>query len=383
MPSGLRRAALVSSVLGGLLLVAAALTDLDRFLANWLVLFVFVLSAGLGALFLVALEYTINARWSVPFRRISEHLAALVPVSLVLAVPVLLGMHQLYEWTHAEVVAGDPVLARKTAYLNVPFFLGRLGACFLLWLLFYWLFVGLSRRQDETGDQGLTWRGIRLGPPFLIVFGITMSFAAIDLLMSLAPHWFSTIFGPCVAIGAVVAGLALTTLVSVLLRMKGLLPDAVGPDHFYNLGGLLFGLNTLWAYMAFAQFLLIWYGNLPGEMAWYLERYEGGWFTVSLLMIVVHFVVPFLALLSRSAKMDLKRLRWVSIWILAARGLDLYWIVLPSVPHLRGGPFSWMDLGFPLVALGLGLFVWLWRTARAPLVAVGDPRLDAGLAFHL
>ena len=383
MPRKLRRIGAIALALGVLLVVPAALVDLDRFLANWLVLFVFVLNAGMGALFLVALEYTVNARWSVPFRRICEHLAGLVPASLILVIPVLLGLHHLYEWTHVEVVAGDPILARKAAYLNIPFFLGRLAMYFLVWLLFYRLFVSLSLEQDRTGDQKLTWRGIRLGPVFMIVFAITMSFAAIDLLMSLSPHWFSSIFGPYVALGSVVAGLALITLVSAQLKMKELLPEAIGPDHFYNLGALLLGLNTLWVYMAFAQFLLIWYSNLPVELAWFVRRQEGGWLLLSLSLIVIHFVVPFLALLSRSAKMDLQRLRWVSIWILAAHGLHLYWIVLPSVPHLRGGPFSWMDLGFPLVALGLGIFVWLWRTSRAPLVAARDPRLEAGLGFHL
>ena len=383
MPDGLRRKAGVVLAIGVVLVAAAGILDPVRFMANWLVLFVFVLTVGLGCLFVVALEYTVNARWSVPFRRVSEHLAALVPVSLVLAVPVLIGMHHLYEWTHVEVVAADPVLAGKASYLNVPFFVGRLAAYYLVWLLFYRLFVGGSLRQDRTGDERMTRRFIRLGPPFMILFAFTVSFAAIDLLMSLSPHWFSSIFGPTIAVSAVVGGLALTTLAAVLLKMNGMLPDRVGPDHFYNLGALLFGLNTLRAYMAYSQFLLIWYSNLPAEWVWYAVRQEGGWYAVSVSMIVIQFFVPFIALLSRSAKMDLSRLRWVSIWVLAAYALDLYWIVLPSVPHLEGGPFSWMELGFPFLAVGIGLFVWIRRASRGPLLATRDPRLEAGLAFHL
>ena len=381
MPEGLNRTATVTLIIGALLLLPSLFLDIHRTLANWLVFFVFMLTLGMGALFLVALEYTVNARWSVPFRRISEHLAGLVPLSLVLAVPVLLGMHHLYEWTHADVVANDPVLMKKAAYLNIPFFVIRLAAYFLIWLLFYRLFIGASRKQDHTGDEDLTRQGIKLAPPFMILFAFTMSFAGIDLMMSLTPHWFSSIFGPYVAVSAVVGGLALTTLVSVLLKMRRMLPDSVGPDHFYNLGALLFGMNTFRAYLAFSQFLLIWYANLPAEMAWYTMRQTGGWLAVSVLMIPIQFVVPFLALLSRPAKMDLNRLRWVSIWVLAAHLLDLYWIVLPGIPHLH--PLSWMDLWMPFAAVGLGLLVWRRQAARAPLVAARDPRLESGLAFHL
>lgn len=383
MPRNLRLAAIILGALGALLLVPAAVLDIHRFLADWLVLFTFVLTVGMGSLFLVALEFTVNARWSVPFRRISEHLSALILASLVLAIPVLLGLHALYEWTHADLVAADPILQRKSAYLNVPFFVARLAAYFLLWLLSYRMLVGGSLKQDSTGDAKHTRRAIRLAPPFMVLFAITMSFAGIDLLMSLSPHWYSTVFGPYVAIGSVVGGLAATTLVAVLLKMRRMLPEAVRPDHFYNLGALLFALNTFWSYLAFAQFLLIWYGNVPAEMAFYRSRYENGWMLASFLLIIVHFAVPFLALLSRSAKMNLRRLRWVSIWLLAGHALDLYWIVLPSVPRVEGGPFSWMDVGFPLLGIAVGIFVWLWRSSRAPLVAVGDPRLEAGLAFHL
>jgi len=383
MPESLGRTAALVLAAGVVLLIPSALLDVKRFLANWLVLYVFMLTAGMGSLFLVALEYTVNARWSVPFRRVSEHLSGLVPVSLALAVPVLMGMHHLYEWTHTEVVASDPILVKKASYLNLRFFLVRTGVCFLVWLVFYRLFVRASLRQDQTGDASLTWRGIRLAPAFLILFALTLSFAGIDLLMSLSPHWFSSIFGPYVAMSAVVAGIALTTLVSVQLKVKRMLPEAVSADHFYNLGALLFGMLTFRAYMAFSQFLLIWYGNMPAEMAWYNARQAQGWMPLSVAMILVQFVVPFLALLSRPAKMDLCRLRWVSIWVLGAHALDLYWIVLPSVPHLHGGPLSWLDLWMPFVAVGLGILVWIWRASQAPLVPVRDPRLESGLAFHL
>lgn len=383
MPRSLRQTAIAVLVVGHLLVAACALADLDRFFANWLVLFVFAATIGMGALFLVALEYVVNARWSIPFRRLSEHLAGLIPVSLLLAIPVFLGMHHLYEWTHADVVAADPILAKKTAYLNIPFFAARFVLYYLIWLLFYRLFTRLSQEQDRTGDEALTWRGIKLAPPFIILFAFTMSFAAIDWMMSITPHWFSTMFGPSAAVGGIVGGLALLTLVSAQLKIQGMLPQRIGPDHFYNLGALLFGLNTLWTYMSFSEFMLIWYSNLPVEMTWYLQRQEHGWSLVTLLLVFCRFVIPFLALLSRPSKMNLNRLRWVSILLLATYGLHLYWVVLPGLPHLHGGPFSWMDLGFPLAAIGYGLFAWIWRSSRAALVAARDPRLESGLSFHL
>lgn len=383
MPDNLRKVAIAATAAGALLLVPAAILDVQRFLANWLVLAFFVLTVGIGSLFLVALEFAVNARWSVPFRRISENFSALILVSIVLLVPVFLGVDSLYEWTHEDVVAADPILQKKAGYLNVPFFLLRIAGYFLIWLLFYKLFVLDSRRQDATGDERYTRRSIKLAPPFMILYAVTISLAAIDLLMSLAPHWYSSMFGPYVGIGAVVAGLAASTLAAVLLKMNRLFPDSIGRDHFYSFGALLFAMNTFWAYLGFAQFMLIWYGNIPVEMAFYRARSVGGWEIVSALLIIGHFFVPFFALLARSAKMDLRRLRWVAVWLLVMHWLDLYWIVLPSIPHLSGGPFSWTDLGFPLVALGLGIVVWLWRSSRAPLIPVGDPRLEAGLAFHL
>jgi hypothetical protein len=378
----IRHTAIAGLGIGLLLVVACAWVDTLRFLANWLVLFVFILTTGLGALFLVALEYTVKATWSVPFRRIAENLSVLIPISTVLALPMVLNIQQLYQWSHADALAADPRLAAKLAYLNTPFFLARLGAYYLVWLLFYLLFTRLSRRQDATGDAKMTRRGMLLGPPFLILFVVTLSFASIDWIMSLTPRWSSTMFGPCVAVSAIVSGLALTTLISAQLGLSGRLPGRVAPDHYYNLGALLFGLNTLWAYMAYSEYLLIWYGNLPAEWVWYGSRLQHGWGWISGAMILVRFAVPLVALLSRAAKMDPGRLRWISAWILVSHGLYLYWLVLPSV-SLDSGPLVWLDAGFPVLALGILAAAWLWGSRRNGLIPRRDPRLETGLAFHL
>jgi hypothetical protein len=382
MPPGLRRVAIGALSAGLVLAAVAALLDPARFYANWLVLALFVLTLGTGSLFFVAFEFVVNASWSVVFRRIAEHLAALVAVGLVALVPALVGMHHLWEWTNPAAVAASELLQRKTPYLNLPFFALRLVAYGALWLLFYRLLVGASFRQDQSRDAAVTRRAYRLSPVFMVVFGVTMTFAAIDLLMSLTPEWFSSLFGPYIGVKAMVAGVAVTTFAAASLKIHGLLPSRVGSAHFYGLGALLFALNTLAAYMAFAQFLLIWYGALPHETIWYAPREAGLWLAIFIVLVIAHFVVPFAALLSRPAKSNLRRLRWVSAWILVAHGLELYWIVLPSVPGLDGGPIWWPEIGFPLAALGAALLVWLRRTSRAALLPVGDPRLERALDYR-
>jgi len=372
----------VAGAVATALLAASVLSDATRFLTDSLVLFIFILTLGLGSLFLVTLEHTVNATWSIPFRRISENLATLIPVSLVLSLPVLIGLGRLYEWTHSELVASDPILAGKSAYLNIPFFLVRFALFFCVWMAGYRMLVGRSRRQDRELQPNFTEQLSKFSPVFMILLVITITFAAFDWVMSLVPHWYSSIFGIYLLASCMVAGVALTTFVSVQVKMKGALPPEVGPDHFYNLGGLLFAFNTVWAYIAFAQFLLIWYGNLPQETIWYAMRTGNGWWAVSWLLIISHFIVPFVALLPRSAKTNLKRLRWVSAWVLAAHGLDIYWLIAPSV-RTTSAPFGWQELWLPFAATAIGVMTWRWVARQAALIPVSDPRLESALHFHL
>ncbi|RPJ87170.1 MAG: quinol:cytochrome C oxidoreductase [Acidobacteria bacterium] len=363
-----------------LLLATGIWADWTRVLGNSLVLFIFILTLGLGSLFLVTLEYTVNATWSVPFRRISENLAALVPASLILALPMLLGVERLYEWMHPS--PGDAVLAGKSGYLNLPFFMIRFALFFTAWIVGYRILVIGSRRQDQSAGSGFSLTASRFSPVFMILLVITITFAAFDWIMSLVPHWYSSIFGIYLLVSCMVAGVALTTFVAVLLKLKRYLPAEIDSDHFYNLGALLFALNTAWAYIAFAQFLLIWYANLPGETIWYAARARNGWGIVSWLLILAHFLVPFVALLNRSAKTDLKRLRWVSLWVLGAHGLDMYWLITPSI-RTSGSPFSWQELWLPFAAAAVLLATWRWAATRAALIPVSDPKLESSLHFHL
>ncbi len=366
--------------LGVAVFLAAYALDGRRAAFDNVILFLFVTSLATGALLLIALEHIAGAVWSTPMRRIIEFLAGLTPLLPLIGLPLLFQMHELFHWTHVEAVAGDALLQEKSPYLNVPFFIFRFAGVCLLWILFFWLFTRNSLKQDSTGDQKLTTRNIRLAAVFLPVFAITLTVTAIDWGMSLEPHWYSTIFGVYYFSGAALAGVAVATLAVVLLMEAGYLPQ-LRKDHLYSLGALLFAFVNFWAYIAFSQFLLVWYANLPEETFWFMHRWEHGWQVVSIALIVVQFAVPYFALLPQEAKMDVKRLKIMAIWILAARLLDLYWVVMPSFGETI--TLGWQELGIPLVAAGLGIVLLGWKMQRENLIPVGDPKLARGLEFRM
>jgi hypothetical protein len=352
---------------------------MERFWANWLLWFLFLLSIGLGSLFIVAIEHLVGARWSVPLRRAAERLSGFVLVSIPLALVALGSLPVLYPWTQPE-AAHNPFVAGKAGWLNIPFFSARVVGCLVVWAVSYWILVGGSLRQDKTRDPAITVRGRRFAPIFMVLFGLTVTLVGFDWISSLEPEWYSDVFGVYVFAGLFLSGLAATALLVLHLMARGRLPG-VGPDHIYNLGGFLFAFTVFWSYIGFAQYLLMWYANLPEEIFWYKDRVEGPWLWIVLLLAVVHFLIPFFVLIPRRAKQDPRRLAWVAWLVLFAHLLDLYWLIFPV---LGIGPvFSWMEALFAVVALGLG-FLWVrWSLGQGEDMPVGDPFLEEGLAFHL
>jgi hypothetical protein len=342
--------------------------------------FLFLTSIGVGALFLVALEYIAGAVWSVPMRRVNEFLAALIPLAALMALPLFFHLSDLYQWVNAETVARDAVLKAKEPYLNVAFFTIRFTVIFGLWTLFFYLFTRNSQKQDFDRDQKYTKYNISLAAAFIPIFAIGVTVVAIDWAMSLEPHWYSTIYGVYYFSGTVLAGVAAATYSIVKLHEHGYYPQ-LRRDHFYSLGTLMFVFVNFWAYIAFSQFLLVWYANLPEETYWFIARWKNGWEYISILLIVVHFAVPYFALLSQDSKMDLKRLKFMSIWVLAAHLLDLYWLVMPSFSV--SPVLSWMEMSFPLLIIGLVILTFAWNMKRQNLMPVGDPKLERGLTFRL
>lgn len=384
LPAGLSKIGYALFAIGLVLGALAFFTDPSRALFNYLVSFMMILSIGLGCLFLIALEYVAGADWSTPFRRIPEFFAGLLPVLLILVIPLLIGNHTLFHWTHTEVVAEDEILSGKAPYLNFSFFLIRTFVFLGIWILFYLAFIKNSRKQDETKDQNLTTKNIRLGAIFIPVFALSITFAAVDWLMSLEPHWFSTIFGVYYFSGTVIASLAAVTLAVVLMKEKGFFNPWITNDHLYSLGALMFAFVNFWAYIAFSQYLLIWYADLPEETFWFLTRWEGAWAAFSILLVIIHFVVPYAALLSQPSKMDPKRLKFIAVWLLFAHLFDLFWLIMPNMESMKAGyVFSWIDLVFPIAAVGIVIIVFNFAARKANHIPIGDPKLKRGIGFHL
>jgi hypothetical protein len=370
----------VAALVGIAGVVAAfLLSSRERFWANWILWFLFLLTIGLGSLFLVALEHVVGARWSVPLRRVPERLSSLAllmgPASLI----ALFSLRFLYPWTKSESLK-DPVIAGKVSWLNIQSFSLRVILCALLWAFAYRILVSGSLGQDRKGDPRFNLRARRFAPLFMVIFGITITIAAFDWISSLEPAWYSDIFGVYVFAGTFLAGLAATTLALLYLKNRGRLQE-IGPDHMYNLGGFLFAFTVFWSYIGFAQYLLMWYANMPEEVFWYKERLQGAWGPLLLILAVFHFLIPFFILIPRDSKSDPRFLFWTSVIVLFSHWLDLYWMIFPVLR--RGLLFGWPELAFGFLFVSGGL-VWIrYVMNRGADMPVRDPLLREGLEFRL
>ena len=352
-----------------------------QFFFSWLVSFLFFLSLALGGLFFVLIQYASQGGWGIVLRRIGETIFVTLPVMAALFLPVLLGLHDLYSWTVPGAAEHDALLRWKAPYLNVPFFLIRAAVYFGSWSFIALLYYRGSRGQDATGDPGVSARLRRLAGPSIIVLALTQTFASFDWIMSLTPHWYSTIFGVYFFAGSFVGFIALLSVVVVAMRGAGLLDTVISAEHLHDVGKFLFAFTAFWAYIAFSQFFLMWYGNLPEETIWFKTRMEGSWLQVSLFLMAGHFVAPFFYLMGRTVKRNGTTLAVGGAWVLAMHFVDLYWQVMPTL-HPEGFRPSVLDVA-ALVTVG-GCFVaavsWLMR--RQALVPLRDPRLAESLAFE-
>ncbi len=379
IPEGLARLqsrALMVGAAGLLLCGVGLLLDPVRLLQSYLVAWLYWSGLALGALAVVLLQFLSGGAWGMIIRRILEAATRTLPLLTLLFLPLLLGMETLYPWARPDEVAADPILQHKAAYLNVPFFLARNAAYFGIWLVLAWLVNRWSAEQDAAGsDLGRIRRFQVVSAPGLILYVLTMTFASVDWVMSLEPHWFSTIYGPLHMAGHALGGLALGITVLVLLRSKPPLSQVVRADHLHDLGKLLLAFVMVWAYFSFSQYLIIWAGNLPEEIPWYLRRLQGGWQWMGLALLLAHFVLPFFLLLSRGLKRSSPLLGRVAVLVLVMHYVDVYWLTVPAFGE--GGPLRphWLDLA---AAAGVGgLWVaWFARHLRMrPLLPLGDPTL--------
>lgn len=368
--------------IGLLILILAFLTDRRRAMFDYLWIFVFMVSIGVGSLALVSLEYIAGATWSTPFRRISEFFSAITPFLVILAIPLLFGLEDIFLWTNRELVSHDEILLHQAPYLNVTGLIIRTAVILTIWILFYFLITRSSEKQDINGDIKYTKRNNIFSALFTPLFLLTATVIAVDWIMSLEPHWHSTIFGAYYFAGTAVGAISATTLAAVYLKESGYMDDRITKQHFYSLGAWMFAFNMFWAYIAFSQYLLIWYADLPDETSWLQYRWNGSWKYISIATIFIHFVIPFLVLISRGVKTNLKVLKVMSIWLLAAHALDLYWLVMP-MSSLDGAPIGWQELCFPFIVTGLAIIVFKLKADRTNLIPVKDPKLESGFNFKL
>jgi hypothetical protein len=376
-----------SRLLRGTLVATGAIVLLGIFVAPdrvWpsvLVSTMYFVGLSLAGMLFLAFHYVTTAGWSVSIKRVAEAMASTLPAAAGLVGFMLCGMGVLYEWTHSEIVAGDPILMGKSGWLNAPFFIGRAGIVLAVWLLFYWALIRSSRRQDATGGLAINHKCTALSAGFLVAFAITFSVASFDWLMSLQPHWYSTIFAVYNFAGSFVSGLAVITIAAIVLRRQGTLAGIVTRHHLHDLGKLLMGFTTFWIYIWFSQYMLIWYGNLPEEVTYYTWRHDGAWAVLSTANLLANWAIPFLVLLPRPAKSDESRLLRICALLLVGRWLDLYLMVQPVFE--KHAPVLGLWEIATLVGAAALFMVFLRRgLAATNLVPRGDPYLQESLQHH-
>ncbi len=383
----------VPLVLGVILLggtMAGAATNAKQFYFSYLVGWSFCLTITLGCLFFVLVQHLTKARWSAVVRRVPEALIWAFPMLAVLGIPVVLGMHDLYHWTHAELFDPaspkyDALVAGKEPYLNTPFFLARVLFYFVAWTFIAYRLYALSLKQDLAPTPDIPARFRKVSAIGLVLFALTVSFAGFDLIMSVDPHWFSTIFGVYIFAGSFLSALALMILVlSLLQRTGGMLEGVVTVEHFQDLGKFMFGFTVFWAYIAFSQYMLYWYGNIPEETIWYRHRLEHGWEYHSAVLLVMHFIIPFIVLLPRWTKRILPLLTFMAVYMLIMHWFDLHWLIMPVLDLQLNGHagFHWMDFTAFIGLFALLFGTLMYRLSRHSLVPQNDPYLAESLRFH-
>ena len=373
-----RRAWLVGAA-GVVLALLGVWLNLAQFFRAYLVAYLFWSGLSLGCLALLMLHHVVGGAWGAMIRRLLEAGTRTLPLMVVLFVPLLYGLTTLYSWARPEVVAHDVLLQHKSAYLNVPFFLQRAAAYFAIWLIVMFFLNHWSRQQERVAgapQERHVQRRLRLlSAPGLMLYVLTVTFAAVDWVMSLEPHWYSTLYGVVILVGQMLAALALAIVLITQLAEVPPVSTVLTPQHLHDLGNLLLAFVMLWAYIGFSQFLIIWSGNLPEEVPWYIHRTQGGWEWLGRLVLLLHFGLPFVVLLSRTSKRRAQVLGRLAAGLLGMHLLELFWLVLPAFSPSTL-VIHWLDVGLPIGMGGLWMAVFVWQLQRRSLLPLHDPRLQ-------
>ena len=375
--SDFQKRALIVGIVFSVAFIAGAFFNARQFFHSYLIGWTFWTGIAVGSLALLMLQHMTGGGWGLVIRRVLEAATRTLPVMAILFLPVILGAHSIYEWTDHEEVAQHPVVQLKTPYLNLPFFTVRAVIYFAVWIALMFFLNKWSLAQDRTADNRYTKNMRVLSGPGMVALIFTVTFASIDWYMSLEPEWFSTIYG-----FIFVAAWSLSALAFVIAVMAWLAGDEpmrriVAPLHFHDLGKLLLALVMLWSYFAFSQYLIIWSGNLPEEITYYLSRIYGGWGVLIVIIAILHFAAPFLFLLSRGLKRNPRRLVLVALLIIVMRMVDLLWMLAPAFHHRM---WILMDVLAMLGFGGLWLALFTWQLGKRSLIPINDPQFESTMA---
>ena len=378
----LRTLALAVGFLFFALLIFGWLVDRTQFFHAYLVGFIFWIGITIGSLALLMLQHLTGGAWGLIIRRVLEAATRTLPLMLILFIPIVVGLNQIYPWTNRAAMDQVQALKEKAAhYLNPSFFMTRAALYFAIWSLMALALNWLSLQQDRTADPKMRKRLQMISGPGLGLLILTITFAAIDWVMSLDPAWSSTIFGLIFVASWSLSAMAFGILVMSWLSKREPMHTVVRTSHFHDWGNLLLTLVMLWTYFAFSQYLIIWSANLPEETTWYVARKHGGWGIIALGIVILQFAFPFLTLLSRAAKTSPQKLALLAVLILAMRVVDVIWLVEPSFNRERFH-LSWMDLVAPIAMGGLWIATFAWQLQKRSLVPINDPQLEQALTAH-
>jgi hypothetical protein len=367
---------LATGIVALVLCLLGAFFDRQQFFRSYLTAYVFWLGIPLGCLGIVMIHHLVGGTWGFMIQRPLEAAIRTFPVTALLFLPLFFGLSDLYVWTRPEVIAHDKLLQEKSLYLNVPFFTLRAILYFAIWTLLGYLLTKWSREQDRTAAASLVERLQTLSGPGLVLYGLTVTFSAIDWMMSLEPRWYSAIYGMIFMVSHGLIALAFVITVVYFLSRRAPLSEVIAPSVFHDLGNLLLAFVMLWAYLSFSQFLLVWVGNLAHEIPWYLHRMAGGWAAVAAALIVFQFAFPFLLLLSRAVKRKAATLAGVAILIGLMHLIELFWFVAPTF-HPTGFSIHWMMVAAPIGIGAIWFSAFLWELKKQSLLPFRDPRFIA------
>ena len=354
---------------------AIVMGNMANFYQAYLIGYMIITGITLVCLFFFMLHQLVGGRWGFVIQRLLEAAMSTFPVLAILFIPIVLGMDDLYHWTHEEVVANDPILQHKAPYLNVSFFYIRAVIYFLIWIGISTLLIKWSNAMDESGDASLLDKTRDVCGPGMVVFALTTTFASFDWIMSTDPHWFSTLYGVIMIVDAGGATISFIIIMMAYLRHHDPMAKLADSERFYDWGKLLLTMTLLWFYMMLSQFLIIWATNLPEENIWYLHRLQGGWEWVSIVLVLGRFIISFFLLLSIPRKRNPRRLTRVAVFILVMHLVDIFWHVAPNLQH-NGFHVSIMDVVVPIGLGGIWLFFVINRLKKRPLVPQKDPRFE-------